>query len=1474
MHFLVNSRKGWVLALFWATATVASAGDNLTKSAFPDSMVASAHGLKAIDSGGSGWAAEVTDPADPYLELVPTAIDADRHKYLTIELEVSARAGLQVFFSGQAGTFSEDRTFRPARRLNTGRCVYQIDLRKLANWKGKVRALRLDLEQLNAGDRIRLYRVGTAAEPAPAGDTQVIQVSPRLPPSPGEPVRTERLAAFHKTVVVTDEQVPNSAVFTYVSKRFTYTENNLLAKMVPLVATGSGVVTAEWAEQVRVEDTPGGVTASFVMANTRVKTEVTPLLVGRGAATPEGAALYIISTDPPAPMRVRIGSGKTLTLIGGSDNAGLRSEDLSPMAGGVQVVDRVARYLAGEEQIPVAIAGSGQLTVEGQTLTATFPDGHGQLVIAFAEGAERAAELAGMDASQAARRVADYYQQMWSANHIETPEPLINDAFKHALRTLEYTWLEPLGWLECIHHWLSLWHMQATAGAEWIGQQDRSRTCTLTHAARLTSEGAVPQFSPTGHVHRDFGGSNQYWAWQVRHYWQFTGDRAFAEQAAPALDKVLAQTAREYDRDHNRLLAWGLQIGNQEDYVATPYDGTTPSIEGINMMLTRAELARALGDNATAGDWEQRAARARALLRERLWMRDLGRFAFFVDPHGSRRLDGQYHTLAYPAIWGITDDLDSYTTLRHLHDRLIGSGGEVYCSNNFPNHVGGTWGMQAGAAQQPWAAWAFSAAGQFEHTYRPLKAVAEWVMNRDHRGSWPEVAIEPTPAYFSPPAGLFVASTVEALFGLKVDAPNRVLNVSPSFPSHWPSARLKLAEYSATYKRDDNRIEYTVQSTQPLERHFFWHLPPSRITRVLVDGREAAFNTEPGANSVIVRTDTPAAVSTTFAIEFEPSAYRCIAPPSVAQGETFRLQLDGLSVEKIDDRCGVLSQVSTEGQDQIVGTVRHDLLEPYQRFGRLGQLVFSRRTVFALCSTRERDACFWTPIDLTVLPRYEVAPARDLRATAEGVIAEVLIRNNTAMPLKGVGTLSVAGGDHGFTCDIAPRSEQKVTVTLSPSNAGLLCLGDNRATVTLPGQAGALETVLSVTELFTSVEPLARAVKASLEPVALDESAMIPDTQWTTLRVCPAYPHMPWAGSRPPLESLAGKKTLASPDLPHVEFALPHRKFIPVSFKSGRPAYCLDLKGRMCRKLFLLVVPFLDNHDMFAQVGRVTVRSPEDIVHSETLSFPGDADWWSPPAIVGDFATIGKEPRDRHGLLPLLAADRTDWAEGRPPAFPQPRFWSSSRLVVTPSSVMSIIEIDLGRYTEVKSLTLESIGVDPAFGMVAVTALTAQGQSLLEGTPWNPPASYRQPRTIFNFEQQSDLAAWRIEGNAFSVSPFPSLFATPTLNSLSKVGEAATGKAVSPDFELKPADTTLMIQYHGGRSKTDDGAGLMAIDLVDAKSGQRLYRLALSADHTLRWEHIDVKPWAGRSVRLELTDQNTDPSYAWLGLAALNIESE
>lgn len=1314
----------------------------------------------------------------------------------------------------------------------------------------------------------------------------VCVVSSPASPSPsksGKRVPTERMAAFHKTVVITDEAVPHSAVFTYLTKRFTYTENNFLAKIMPVVTANGERVACDRAERVAVEDTPGGVAATFTLASIRVESNITPLFVGRGARGLEGAVLYRVRSGLDGATTAPVGRDNgNLSLIINADRTGLRKCEAAAIAEKVTLLDGTAVYTAGEERIPVAVRCSDALTLEADgTLRATFPRREGHLLIAFAENADRAIALARRDARTASDEVAAYYDRLTAVNGIETPEPAIDAAFTHAMRTLEYTWIEPIGWLECIHHWFSLWHMQATAGAEWIGQADRSRACTLAHAAQLTADGAVPQFSPSGHVHRDFGGSNQYWAWQVRHYWQFTADHTFAEQAASAMDKVLVQTSQEYDKDGNGLLAWGLQIGNQEDYVATPYDGTTPSVEGINMLLTGAELARALGEPAEAERYVQRAARARNLLREKLWIPELGRYAFFIDPLGSRRLDGQYHTLAYPVIWGLADPLDGYTMLRHVQDRLTGAGGEVYCSNNFPNHVGGTWGMQAGAAQQPWAAWALSAAGQFEQTYKPLAAVAGWVMNADHRGSWPEVAAEATPAYFSPPAGLFVASTVEALFGLKVDAPNRVLHVAPSFPSHWPKANLRLADYRAEYLRDRNHFAYTVESKSALERRFSWHLPPCRISRVRIDGADTTYEVEPAVNAVRLLVRAPAAASTTLSVDFEPLDVAMISPQIAAEGESIRVEVKGANITEADDRCGVLSRWKTSSPQVLEARLRDSLLDPFDGYGRLGQLTFSRRTFFVLCTPPDATS-FWKPVDLAVLPRCEIAPAatdgsaKSVRVGSDGesLLCELLVRNNTREPLTGTGRLRLAGGDYPLNVDVPPRSQRSVTATVPARMAGLLAPGDNAVALTLPGGTDSVETQVAAIEPFEKLEPLARATKAGLERVPLDPTHMIPDTEWTRLRVFSAYPHMPWAGSRPPLEALAGRKTIACPDLPHVDFALPDRKFIPVSFKAGRPAYTLDLKARLCRKLFVLVVPFLDNHDMFATVGRITVRSPEDIVYSRQLRFPGDVDWWSPPAIVGDFATIGRNPRERHGLLPLPTTNAADWAEGRPPAFPQPGFWSDSCHVTTAGSVMSVLEIDLGRFVEVASLTLESLGADPAFGLVAVTALTAGGQTHLADSPWNPPAVFRQPKTLFDFEKDPALTGWSVEGPAFSVSSVPSLFATPTLNSLGAAGEAATGRATSPAFALGPADSTLLVRIHGGLSKSEEGPGLLALDLLDARDGRRLHRLVPGGTHNLRWERIDVRRWSGQTIQLQLVDQNTDAAFAWLGVAAVRVVSE
>lgn len=59
-----------------------------------------------------------------------------------------------------------------------------------------------------------------------------------------------------------------------------------------------------------------------------------------------------------------------------------------------------------------------------------------------------------------------------------------------------------------------------------------------------------------------------------------TGDRDFAEKALQPMERILAQTFREYDPTGSGVIGWGTQIGNQEDFESTPEKEQAPAAKG------------------------------------------------------------------------------------------------------------------------------------------------------------------------------------------------------------------------------------------------------------------------------------------------------------------------------------------------------------------------------------------------------------------------------------------------------------------------------------------------------------------------------------------------------------------------------------------------------------------------------------------------------------------------------------------------------------------------------------------------------------------------------------------------------------------------------------------------------------------------------------------------------------------------------
>lgn len=1290
-------------------------------------------------------------------------------------------------------------------------------------------------------------------------------------PSPGMAApANDRTAAYHRSIVTMTSRVPNCALLTYAPN----SQMHLLAKIVPGVeVTPGNILWASHSTEATVEDVPGGISATFLIGEVTVRAEIVALAVGRESARSEGGALYTISTDPPTPLVIKCGEIPVSNPHALRASA-LKEDSVGSSGSSVTLENDLVILRSTRHPFSVAISTSGSANVvaddgdKGQIARVRFGSGSGHLLLGFSEDSARALEIVSVDSDQARKTVADAYTELFRCR-IETPDDDINEAFRAALITLEYTWLAPFGWIESVRHWPMMWHMQAAAGADWIGQTDRSRSCALSHAERLLPTGAAPQLTTEGKVHREIftAGSNHFYAWQLRHYLNFTADRTAMERIGPILTNLIEQSFDEFDRDGNGLLSWGMQIGNQEDYVYTPHDGSTPSVEGIQMLRARAEVAKWLNDDDTQNECEQRIAKARANLRAELWQPDLGRFMYFKDALGQPRPEGQYHTLTHPVIFGELDPLDAWTSVRHLRDRLMGTAGEVYASNNFPEHGPSTSGVQAGAAQQPWGAWALAKAGLCNETWHPLKAVAKWVMSEGLAGSWPEVSgRHPAADYFSPPAGLFVASTVETLFGLQVHKPDGYLMVAPSFPNDWPSATLSLPEYSAEFMRKGNRLEYRVASETPLARRLRWALPPCDVTRMSIDGELAEFRLLPGVGCVILAVDTPPTKKTVFVVEMQPLDYRVEHPASIAEGDQLELTVEGCAFEGLDDRCGVLSSTQITEASTLIATIRNGLLASYQRFGRLGLMNFSRRTFFVSCVT-EQGARFWHPIDLTILPRYEAAPLGEVTLDGNIATARFSIRNNTFETLSGKLTLQLAGVSSSCEIEVSPRSEKDLAVSFSSRRLAAMSPGDNPATLLLPS-GGRLDLVLTAAQVFADDDAMKDSLESRIVALPLPNDALSDDNdELDRLRGLTNYS---WTGLKrfsPNLADIVDKGVLKMPQLPGVRFITNERRWAPVSWKSGRPSITLDLGGGHYRKLYLLVTTLMDSSDSFVDVARVTMRAADGTIVSRTLSSPGDLDWGWGQKVAGLHQTATQPRDERFGLLPLLGAADADWAEAKPPAFPQPAYWASCLAHKTPSAVFNVIEISANPELAQRTLTIESLGVEPTIVLVAVSADMIEPADRIN-VAVTPPHEAPGPRMLFPLDSPTNLADWRLEGDAFDIS---GAFGPITLNSRVKAGEMATGRAISPTFPIGERSRSLVFQMHGGRALADTGPGSLDVRLVDAKTGEVLVRLPGTGTHVLSEGRIPLEHLHGRSARLELVDENTSESFAWIGIGGVAI---
>lgn len=1254
----------------------------------------------------------------------------------------------------------------------------------------------------------------------------------------------ERMAALHETVVSAHSAGGDVGLFTYDHDPGAWLDNLAFGKLRAGVRAGDQTLWLADAVDRTVRNSPGGegVEARGTLHGREVLLEALPTAAGRDTAAWEGSALFKLSCPGQAPV-IRFGSVGRVRIHGFRPEKTFRPEyllkpDVLPpeaAANEVTVAGDVAT-IATPGLPTVVVRCSAPLASDGIWLTASAPAGPLWLHVAFAASADRARELVDREPTAVERECRERFAALVAASSIETPDPALNDAYRAALVNLEYTWRRPYGWIESVHHWGTFWTMQHTLAADWIGQADRSKECLLAHAERLMPSGQVPDLDPSGRARVDFGGWNQFWCWSVGHLWGQSGDRDFLERVDGPLKRVVEQTFAAHDPDGNGLLGFGQQIGNQEDYITTPCDGTSPTIAGLEMLRLRAEVALELGRLDEAAELEAQAARVLAALRRELYRPDLGRFIFYRDPLGVEHLEGQYHTYIWPVIFGVLDGPEAYLSMMHVADTLTGDEGQIYCSNNFPRHVRATVGSQDGAQQQPWATLGWAAVGDAERAVKPLQWIARWVTNEVNQGSWPEVA-ESHPSYFSPPAGVFVSATIEGLFGLKMDRPNNRLTVSPCLPAEWKRARIVTPEVVMTVTQEERRRVIRVRCAEPRSIYLNTMLPSAMMLTLTANGR--AYPRPPfGA---VDR-------SSTWWESAEPIREATLVLTWEPIGDRVRVssRYGRLTVETQDIAQGALLDPRNAMQLAPIdlGTRRilisaapaGELSRDYGAAGRrcAGDVrLFQHLGLFALEVPPQ-----WLPINASeLLERPGAQPWRGI-VTRSGTDWRLAVYNDqtTADQELNLGRLRLGPIER-----LGPRRRMPGSRAIDRTNQppldvalrapDLARLGPGRTEYAVGEDDVELRGAVDLSPIF-SADPALRALAlARCRPVPLPEETLLDDDGWRSWRFWSALGHQPWASLRPPLEGLEADP-IEPPAAPGLRFANPRGKLAVVSRHLDRPSVRIPLSGRASR-VYLLVVPLLDNVNVYAPVADVTVKCGDGTYFRRRLHFPGDLDWWGPKHILGDFATVD-----------------TDWCD--------------SLRFEAPQAVMNILEVDLGGWRPVESVTVEAVGAYPCLGLAGVTLFGSPdpGVELPEGA-----RAYLRylPVQVFGFDQPS-LDGWEIEGTAWGIGdpatdPWQRRGASRWFADSLAHGEPATGVLRSPPFEVTGGRLEFTANGHG--------AGCW-FALADAATGQELRRAgapgATGAFGTVTW---DVAELRGRRVRFVATDAETAPAYAWIAFDAL-----
>ncbi|MBE7066602.1 MAG: hypothetical protein E7385_03515 [Ruminococcaceae bacterium] len=1110
----------------------------------------------------------------------------------------------------------------------------------------------------------------------------------------------ERATAYQKCMIFMRQAYPNSAVMTYDNNHHRGADHVLLAKFV----IGLGETSPTWitydecTPETIADNIPGGLHSQVKLENGDEPFTATwrPLLYASDTIATEGAGLLHIHSDSPRRFWLKFGNGN-IAFMHFSPNENMKGSEIDCQEGYCEIKDDCVIVRRKERKVITSVHGAfDSVSIEKRPDT---EDGYGTyavvssfgsdiyVTVGFSEDECRAVALSKADPICEEKKVIDYYDDLLSNWKLNTPDPILNEAFDHALLNVEYAWLYPFGWIESIQHWPTMWHMEHTAAEEWNGRYDRVRRCLRSQMEHVFPNGAIPDMCTNNTGRRDWGGNNQFFLREVEHYVKMTGDLEFAAECEPFMEKALWQTFAEYDPTDDGVIAWGTQIGNQEDFESTPGKGASTGIEGVQMLTIMAYIKKLLGKEQEAAAYEKRAARCLAKWHDTVWLKDLGRPAWYEDINGELRLETTYHGITYPVIYNKIDDADKVSALDHLVHRLSGPEGEIYQTNHFGDHCYDwvpTWGMQCGSDMQPFATFAYALAGMKNQAVKPLAFIAKRVCSEYQRGAWPETANEKRFAYFSPSAAVFSQGIIESIFGLKRDKIENTTTISPAICDSWPYANLKLPEAELAYTAIENGFTLNIRITDSTVKKVNVMCPPAGLIKATVNGNTVCKVPEQhcGWSSAEFELGTDGDITVTCT--WDLINIKCEYQKSIACSDKWQVRVSGdATLVGIDDRCGVLADYTWES-GILSGNIRENLMDKYEKYGWFGITNFARRMVYL--KLRYKDQTFLYPCPITVLPKISCSG----KLIEADNIVEIEVRNQLTYELTGEWHLIYNKFSYSAQATVGARDKAVIRFEVPEAN-DIFSPGKNKAY--LAGPAGS-DVIIE-----------ARVANANVISLPLNDAECKPLLYWKEIGLHPSHGHMMQGPDHFMKDLWETYKSIDMID--GVPLPLNPNGFIPFS-REKHPVVTIPLDGKKMKKIYILCSAFIDNHDVFSKLLTVEAEAEKKDafirpIYRYDVYHPGNIDMGYGNPVIAGFATY-VNGTDRSITPDFPTLEQADYDNVQPPQYPQRYLWCDSKAIDCCNTVFNLLEIDFGEHKEMKELRILPCETDAAGGIYAIAA--------------------------------------------------------------------------------------------------------------------------------------------------------------------------